>query len=54
MTLLYYNTGHEQVVQEAFRLRILHVMQVSCSVHPEATQTRAISSVCLPLSGPGL
>ena len=33
ITLLYYNTGHEQVVQESFCLRILHVMQVSCSMH---------------------
>ncbi|CAK0735575.1 hypothetical protein CVIRNUC_000603 [Coccomyxa viridis] len=27
ITLLYYNSGHEQVVQDTFRLRILHVMQ---------------------------
>ena len=40
ITLLYYNTGHEQAVQEAFRLRILHVMQVSGSVHAHLQKLR--------------
>ena len=57
VTLLYYNTGQKHVVQEAFRLRILHVMQVSCSVRalcsvPEAPLMRMSGLVCLPLSGP--